>query len=363
LAGTDGGHAEKLRGGDSDLCLIDEAGSCDDLKNIVTNILMPTTIITGGKIIIAGTPSAEPDHEYNYYIEQAEHNGTLIKKTIYDNPRITPEVIEELAKEMGGKDTDSFRRECLCEIIKSEKESVFPEVDDALLAEIVKEWPKPAYYDAYVAMDLGGSRDLTALVFGYYDFRNDKIIIEDELVYSPRDLKLPVLVKDVVDTEYRLWFNHLTNEEKTPYLRVSDLNKIVTDEIYRMSMESGKKLVFQNAKKDDSAAAINNLRVLLANKKIIINPRCKTLIRHLKNCRWKKGSDVDFARSPDDGHYDTAAALKYFVRAVQFKRNPYPANYGMLGSDLFVQNEDKFKSRPRSADMDFYKRIFNVKRR
>ena len=35
LAGTDSGHAEKLRGSETSLAIVDEAGSCEDLKNVV----------------------------------------------------------------------------------------------------------------------------------------------------------------------------------------------------------------------------------------------------------------------------------------------------------------------------------------
>ncbi|HLX53748.1 MAG TPA: terminase family protein, partial [Aquella sp.] len=53
LAGTDNGHAEKLRGGDSDIWIIDEAGSCDDLDYIIKSILSPTTLTTKGKSLIS----------------------------------------------------------------------------------------------------------------------------------------------------------------------------------------------------------------------------------------------------------------------------------------------------------------------
>ena len=39
---------------------------------------------------------------------------------------------------------------------------------------------------------------------------------------------------------------------------------------------------------------------MLANKKVIINPKCENLVRHLKNCRWKdKTTKEEFAKSPD----------------------------------------------------------------
>jgi len=89
LAGTDSGHAEKLRGGDSDLFFVDEAGSCDKLDYVIKSILLPTTLITKGKGVLASTPPEIADHDFLKFLEEAELRGSLVKKTIYDNPRIT----------------------------------------------------------------------------------------------------------------------------------------------------------------------------------------------------------------------------------------------------------------------------------
>jgi ribulose bisphosphate carboxylase small subunit len=56
LAGTDKGNGERLRGGNAHIAMVDEAGSCDDLHNLINNILLPTTLRTKGKIILASTP-------------------------------------------------------------------------------------------------------------------------------------------------------------------------------------------------------------------------------------------------------------------------------------------------------------------
>lgn len=361
LAGSDSGHAEKLRGGDSDLFFVDEAGTCDNLDYVIKSILLPTTLITKGKGVLASTPPKESDHDFLKYIEEAELRGSLIKKTVYQNPRITAEQLDELIKELGGIHTTDARRELLCEIVKDEKSSVIPEFDSVLEQEIVKEWPKPPFYDAYVGMDTGG-KDLTVALYGYYDFRANKIIIEDESVmnFQEKDSTIELLVKEMHTKETELWKNPISLEYKAPYLRVSDISYILTQEIYNHSAKLFPKeetIRFQMAKKDDNEAMINNLRILLANKKIIINPRCKTLIRHLKNVRWDK-QKTKFARSADDGHYDAVDALKYLVRAIAFNKNPYPAHYDLNMKDLFVRTPEKFKS---NNQLEVYKQIFGVK--
>lgn len=358
LAGSEAGHAEKLRGGSAHIAIVDEAQDVNELDNTIKSILLPTTLTTKGKVIISGTPPKNPDHDFVRFIEEAELRNSLIRKTIDDNPMVSKEDKEKLIEELGGMNSDACRRELYCQIIKDPSTSVIPEFTKELESEIIKEWEKPPFYDTYESMDLG-FKDMTVVLFAYFDFRSDKIIIEDEYVVNGTELQLPKLVLTIRQKEESLWTNKLTNELKKPMARVSDINYIVTSEISRISHGE---VSFQPAKKDDKTAAINNLRVLLANKKIIISPRCQTLIRHLRNVKWKKaGSGHEFSRSPDDGHYDAVDALIYLVRSISYTRNPYPATYGYNTKDLYVNNPSQFYNKNNQVDQ--YKKIFNVKKR
>lgn len=358
LAGSDNGHYERLRGQKSSLVLVDEAGFCNNLEDVVKSVLLPTTTHTGGKIVLASTPPPDPNHDFYRFIEEADLNGTLTKKTIYDNPLLKQEQIDRIVKEMGGAGSVKFRREYLCEHIRDEENVIFPEFDEVLEKQIVKEWPKPPFYHSYVSMDLG-FHDLSVVIFAYHDFRADKIIIEDELVIKGRDFKLPDVVKMIKQKEQELWMNLLTNEQIKPKLRVSDINLIVTNEIAR---ESGGEIIFQPTRKDEAEAAMNNLRVLISNGKIIINPKCETTLRHIKNAKWSvKQGKKQLARSPDMGHYDAIDAMKYLVRNISFNSNPYPAHYGMNLNDLHIQNPSSFYKNSNQSSANVWKNIFNIK--
>lgn len=356
LAGTDSGHYEKLRGQKSELILVDEAGFCSDLHNIITSVLIPTTTHTGGKIVLASTPSNDPDHEFIKFIEQAEIHGLLTKKTVYDNPLLTPEQVARIAEKIGGVHSEQFRREYLVEIIKDTKTSVIPEFTIALEKEIVREWPRPPFFDAYCSMDIGG-RDLTAVLFAYYDFRADKVIIEDELVFDFRnaDNTLKKFVTDLKGIEDKIWLDVFTNEVRKPYLRISDDNNPIF--VQEISNSSDRQINFQPTKKDESISAINVMRMMIQNKRIIINPRCTTLIRHLRNVKWNKDKS-SFSRSPDNGHYDCVDALKYLIRNISYTKNPYPSYYGYNTQDLYVVNKDKFESN--TNNVNIFKKIFRV---
>ncbi len=353
LAGTDSGHAESLRGGSADICVVDEAGFCDDLKYIVQSILIPTTTTTRGKIILSSTPPKSSDHEFVNYMKIAEFKGNFVKKTIYDGigSRISLDIINEIIEELGGEDSPDFRREYMCELIVDEEHAVIPEATESLLAEVTKEWVAPPFKDYYVAGDIG-FRDLTVFLFGYYDFRNAKLVIEDELVMNGKKMTTSYMAEKIKEKEKANFTSPLTQELTPPYLRVCDNNLIVINDLYRLH-----NITFQPTNKDDKAAAINNARILLKEGRIIINPRCKTLLYHLKHATWSK-SRKTYDRSPDAGHYDAVDALVYMVRNVQYTKNPYPTNYGVGSSANWWINEIAPKMDPA---FNAFKGIFKPK--
>lgn len=115
MAGTDANNAERLRGQKSSLILVDEAAFCNKLSYNVMSILFPTTTHTGGKIVLASTPPEEPDHDFTDFIEEAEQNNLLTKKTLYDNPLLDDAVKQSIVnKFIGGANNPQFRREYLC---------------------------------------------------------------------------------------------------------------------------------------------------------------------------------------------------------------------------------------------------------
>ena len=339
LAGTDAGHAESLRGGSADLCVIDEAGFCDDLEYIVQSILIPTTTTTRGKIILSSTPPKSTDHQFVDYMEDAEKKGNFVKKTIYDGlgSRITMDMIQEIITELGGDDSSAFRREYLCELIMSEDDAVVPEFTDEMQSKCIKEWSVVPYKDLYVAGDIG-FKDLTVFLFGYYDFKNAKLIIEDELIMSGKKMTTSLMAELIREKEKNLWTNPLTKEQQAPYLRVCDNNLIVINDLWQLH-----KISFQPTQKDDADAALNSLRIMLKDERIIIHPRCTTLINHLKYAKWEKARKK-YRRSKDYGHYDAVDALKYMVRCVQYSKNPYPATFGFGSSDNWFYNKALQKS-------------------
>lgn len=366
FAGSDNGNIENLRGGFAHLCLLDEAGFISDLNYAVLSVLSPTTKTVNGRLVLASTPSREPDHEFmSDFVSNAALEGNLIKYTLYDNPMFTKRIIDETIAEYPlGIDDPQFRREYLCETAIDSELQVIPEFTEELEKDIVKQSDIPPYYDAYVSCD-PAFVDMTILLFGYYDFMRDVLVIADELALSSeiKDITTIDIADGIARKEKKLFKNPLTGEITKPTLRVMDNNmKILISDLYH---EHG--LEFIATAKDNKEAQINKVRMMLRQGKIEINPQCINLRHHLRSARWNK-SRTGFQRvkGSSDGKYkanhaDAVDALVYLVRNYQPGRNPYP-------DDFFQHSggEDWFNSRinkPQNSQVadNFMKSITNIK--
>lgn len=363
LSGTDNGHHETLRGSRSDLWIVDEAGFCDELKYVVNTILAPTTDTTGGRGIISSTPSKEGDHEFisEFYRPYLE-SGRLIRYTVHDNPLLSRAKIREIIDRYARKEKDpEFRREYLVEIVSTSDLSVIPEFTEDLEAKICCEVDRPPFYDTYVSMDIGG-KDMTALIFGYYDFRNARLVIEDELVFHKQtdnaieSSRNDLIAEAIRKKEESLWTSTLSGEFKKPYLRIADNNNVIL--LNDLSYQYG--LTFLPTRKDQREAAINNMRVWLSGERVIIHPRCTTLIAHLKHAMWATNKK-DFARSKAYGHYDFVPALMYLIRNIVETKNPYPP--GVLTSDMFKPRPaEKTRTASENTWLSLFKHRSSLKR-
>ncbi len=323
MVGTDNEQYESQRGIDCHLHIIDECGFVNaPLHYIIQSVLIPTTLHTKGKIILSSTPPKRLDHPFVSYMKDAQATNAFIKKTIYQCPRVTEEDIEDIAKSLpGGKNGSTFRREFLCILETDEDINVIPEFTDDLEVRVVKEWEKPPHYDVYVGMDLG-YRDATGIVFAYLDFTEQKLVIEDEWLCAGREVTM-TKIKNAVDSKETFHFTDPLGQRIKPYQRVSDVDLLVINDL---AVQHG--VHFTPAKKYDKPSLIAQFRVALAEERVIINPRCKNTILHIKHAVWNKNK-TSYERSEAMYHYDLLDAVLYMFRSVDWKKNPYPAGYSM----------------------------------
>lgn len=213
-----------------------------------------------------------------------------------------------------------------CEVVRDIDSMVFSEFDAEAQAEIITDQYKiPKFYDYYLSMDIGG-KDFTVILIAYYDFINGQVVVIDEIVIKEKQntKKISESIKKKLNEHF---------DEKRPYLMFADNNNIIL--LNDLQMEHG--LNFIATRKDNKEAAINNVRLKIMNRDLVIDPRCKTLISHMKNATWEQTTSRkgyrEFSRSADNGHYDACDALIYLIRNIVYGKNPYPSHYGALSGE------------------------------
>lgn len=321
VAGVDSGNADSLRGTSTHLAIIDEAGFVTDLEYLVGSVLMPQLLTTDGRMIISSTPAATPGHPFAAYCQEAEAAGAYARQTIYDAPHITDAKIELYVAESGGAQSSTWRREYLAEHVTDETRAVIPEWS-AHEHVIVEARERPEYIYTWVAADQG-YYDLTVVAFAYHDFRAALTVIEDELVFLRQTSD--IIASAVRRKELELWRD--VKPSPVPQQRVVDAPaQTIADmnRFHQVNDPTRPESVWALVRKDDAEAALNEVRIRVAQHRIRIHPRCKTIIAHMRHAVWNKAR-TQYERSADHGHFDGVDAVKYAVRTVQPSMNPWPA--------------------------------------
>lgn len=310
LAGCDKGADDKLRGSSAHMAYLDEAGFIAKLRYVANSIIYPQTLTTGGKVVIASTPSDKPNHSFQDYCATAEARGSYLHQTIWDIPHLTDEQKSDAIKELGGEESAEVRRECYAEHIFDSTTVVVPEFVPHQVS-VVIDSPRPTHFEPFVVVDIGFD-DLTAVNFCYYDFKRAKLVIEEELTFQHKTSG--IIVPAVRKKEMELW-------DRSADFRLIDASKFTRRDLMA---EHGFACV--QVKKDDAEAAINMLRMGIQKHKIEINPRCARTISHLKSAQWGNRKRTELARSVDEGHYDHLDVVKYAWRHVDRQHNPFPGH-------------------------------------
>ena len=322
-AGTDNQNYENLRGTASHLNIIDEAAFCSDLDYLMRSILIPQTLTTGAKTLLASTPPPTPAHDFFYIAQECKLQGAYSEFTVKDNLSLTKDTIDIYAKESGGYESSTFKREYLCQFVVDDSLSIVPEWRDEFEAEYVKDGFSP-FMHRYTAMDLG-VKDLTAILFATYDFRRGILYVEDEAEMSGPLMTTPKLAELVNQTETRVYGGI------KPYTRISDNNNL----LLLQDLGSLHDCHFSATSKDSLDAMINEVRILVGEGRLRVDPKCKKLLGGLKYGVFD-AKRKEFARTTAYGHFDHLAALVYLIRNLDRQTNPVPAMYNLSDYTHYV---------------------------
>ena len=333
LRGVNEDCGESSRGAFAHGITADEFGSWKDAKYIKNDVLLPQLLSTNGPLWEISSPPPDLGHVYYEEKERAMREKRYVLKTILDAvPDLyAQEQIDEMCKEVGGVTSTAWRREFLCEECSDDAMLIVPEYDDKLNV-VPDDYPRPQYFTSYVGGD-SGADDNTAVLFGYYDFAKDEIVIEDENINAGKTTE--EIVTQAKAKEKELWTIAIDPDGKPvinhPHIRAYDAPKQLIYDIFVTH-----KWPVRMPQKDDKHAAIHSLRVAVGARKIKIKEKCKHLRRQLRVGIWKNEQHLDFQRNEGLGHLDAIAALIYFNRSVDTKINPIPPYLGLSHETHFI---------------------------
>lgn len=340
VAGVNNGHEDDLRGQAADLCVVDEAAFVNNLEYLVDSVLIPQLITTKGKLIMASSSPLSPAHQFATYIHEAQLNGFYSSFDITEGG-YDEKTVEEFLKEAGGRNSTTARREYFNELIVDKDMAIVPEWDSSFIQESIQdEFYK--FYHKYESMDIG-VRDKTAILFGYYDFKQAKLYIEDEFTLSGPETTTKNINSGINEVEKRIKYEKL-------YRRVADNNNLLL--LNDLSVDFDKH--FSPTSKDSLAAMVNELRLWVQSGRIIVSQKCEQLLGCLKYGVYQDNKRKEFGRSKNYGHYDALASLIYLVRNIDQSTNPIPQDYG------FTQNTWNSGRVQESENIQQLKKIFNL---
>lgn len=329
---------------------LDEAGFFQDLEYLLMSVLYPQMLgRTHATVVAASTPPTSPAHYWSeHMVPLSIKEGAHDIKVLDDADQYSKSEIEEFYAAMpGGRNGVAARREYRAEHIADETLSILPEYRD-VEKDIVREVEAPTWRDCYVALD-PGFHDLSAVLFGYWDFLEQRLVIEDELA-APR-MNSWELAQQIKRKEQQLWkglkrrgpTGSYDGLKEQPYLRVSDNDPRL---LFDLSNDHG--LVFVATQKDNLVQQVDAVRVAMQQQKILIHPRCQKLQKHARQGVWRK-TGKQFARENDFGHFDLIAALVYLWRNVNKRRNPAPKLDQFVAGDLPVKARTDARGQPLPA--------------
>ena len=365
--------ADRGAGNDAVRCIFDEAGAegvASMMKYIVRSIYGPSLqFLTGnpnGSIVLASTPARSPDHEFTEMTEQAEVNGSHLRRTVHDNPRLS-ETQKRAFVEADAKDaglsveaymlTDTFRREYLAERIVDKILVVLPEWASKR-ATLLKAIERPEFFRGMATLDFGGA-DPHGLHLGYWHAPLRAYVIEyEDLMLSPcNTLELSKRAKaleteawgvkawegtmaaarDRTLTEWRdsipPWMAGLLEAriegDGQPWMRVADNDIQLVRDLYELHG-----LAYVPTAKDDKQLQVNNLQVAINRDEVYVHPRCVHTDRHWRTTTWADHRRKTYARRGGE-HGEFVDTAVYAMRNID-KRDPTPEESRPMARDLTV---------------------------
>lgn len=299
--------------------LIEEIVDCpeDIFRESVRSDLGPAlTHSADGKIIYLTTLPKYPHHPFiTETIPQARLKNAIACFDIHSNTALTPQQFQKCMDLAGGADSDDWKREYLCQVIRDRKLVCIPDYD----SRSIQLYQLPSECLKHVTVDWGGVKDKTVAVLHSYDYNHATDLFWDERVFEP-NTPTSKIVQGCRDME-------AGHQIQTRF--VDGPQQLVSVDLLQEHKYSARL-----PQKSDWEASLNTLNSRFKLGKIMIHPRCKFLQVSAESGILNKQRN-DFDRTDALGHMDGIAAMMYAVR-MRDTSCPYPVGYNTI-PDNYLQ--------------------------
>ena len=346
ISSADKNFIDRLRGLEAYCIIVEESAFIDDLKDSISEVLMPTMLHNiglkdgvglSGVIIHATTPSKKRDSNYildRVKASQGENpNVMVLRNTIYNNPLLTKDQIEIFKSQYllpNGRLSDSWKREALCEDVFTMSElGVFYafSVDRNTVS-----LDTSGINRLFISVDLGGVLDKTGIllmaVIG--DNEAQKVIVLEE-----RLLKAKTTMKEIVS-------NVRDIEIKVTGSKTRMLDRFIDCTPQQIiDLRNDHNFIAQTPKKLRLKESVNLVNDRFREGLILIDQSCTKLKESLLIAEWNKQGN-NWTRSEKYGHFDLCASLVYGVinaHLVGFSGDLASNDLKILSSYNFDTNE------------------------
>lgn len=323
VGGFDGSNITRHLGQESLMIYLEESGAskAEDYEYAVVEVLTPQLLHTRGRKIHLTTPPKKLDHPLiTKVIPEVKSKNAFFQYTLFQNPLLTEDQIEDAVRESGGAQTAAFKRNYLCELVKDEDTLVVPQFDPSI--HVISEEVHFPGQELMVVGDLGGVRDKTAL---FLCSRHSGILfVHRELIY-------PAL------TESKKIFLDLSSAAKELNIRLSQPFFIDAPHAMTIDFWDTFRTVVTVPKKLKFDEMISTLRQVFYRQEIKIHESCKFLIQSLTYGSLTS-NHKDFERTDAWGHCDAIAGLAYATWSVIESSHSFVDDY-LNKSKAFVPKD------------------------
>lgn len=285
----------------------------ETIQGVFGKVVAPTLEMTDGYVLLESTNNGK-NGWYDLWENHKQHGFARLRVGLGDMVDLGLLDYERYLEVKSRTHPDIFRQEYECEWV-SFVGKVYDEFDESVhvSADVA---PPEDWQQTVFAVDWGFDPSATCVLFGYMQ---DGIAFIFDEHYQVRER--PQATAERMNEKRVIWH--------TQYLAgVGDHEEDRIEELIRRGIPCAK------ANKSNVMGVRMQIKELFWEKRILIHPRCKNLIRDLQAAIWHKKKEGEIDESACTwGHFDAEAALRYLVREMFGFEKEVPENNPHEGLD------------------------------